>query len=255
MPPASRSDCSTKDVKIASDLAGELGVMAPVCAVTFNALANAREALGYSADFTAAHKILERRPSPARKRPDGCAEPCSRRGGVAPRLAAGTAAASAQAQDFPNRPIKLITLTTPGGSLDTVARTIARYLPDQIGGQQVVVENRVGAGGNIGADAVAKSPPDGYTIGMVTISTHGINPTLYGAKMPFDAVKDFAPIAPAVANNNIITVHPSVPAKNIPEFVAYLRANPGQGVVRLGRHRHLAASRRRIVQGDDRHAR
>jgi tripartite-type tricarboxylate transporter receptor subunit TctC len=167
-------------------------------------------------------------------------------------LLGASAPASAQGDGFPNRPIRLITLTTPGGSLDTVARIIARYLPDHIGGPQVVVENRVGAGGNIGADAVAKSPPDGYTIGMVTISTHGINPTLYGAKMPFDAVKDFAPIAPAVANNNIIAVHPSVPAANIPEFVAYLRANPDKvsfGSAGTGTSQHLAGELFKVMTG------
>src|SRR2546426_870174 len=100
-------------------------------------------------------------------------------------LAVGVSAGPAAAQDkFPSRPIKLITLTTPGGSLDLIARTLSRYLPDHFG-QQVYVETKVGAGGNIGADATAKSPPDGYTIGMVTIATHGINPTLNGAKMPF----------------------------------------------------------------------
>ena len=174
---------------------------------------------------------------------------------VAAALAAVCVAASvAQAQggNFPNRPIKLITLTSPGGSLDTVARIIARYLPDHLGGPQVVVENRVGAGGNIGADAVAKSPPDGYTIGMVTISTHGINPTLYGAKMPFDAVKDFAPIAPAVQNNNIITLHPSVPAKNVAEFVAYLKANPDKvsfGSAGTGTSQHLAGEMFKVLTG------
>ncbi|HVG50624.1 MAG TPA: tripartite tricarboxylate transporter substrate binding protein [Xanthobacteraceae bacterium] len=160
--------------------------------------------------------------------------------------------ANAQGGSFPNRPIKLITLTSPGGSLDTVARTIARYLPDHIAGAQVVVENRVGAGGNIGADAVAKSPSDGYTIGMVTISTHGINPTLYGAKMPFDAVKDFAPITPAVQNNNIITLHPSVPAKNVAEFVAYLKANPDKisfGSAGTGTSQHLAGEMFKVLTG------
>ncbi len=114
-------------------------------------------------------------------------------------------------------------------------------------------KNRVGAGGNIGADAIGKSAPDGYTIGMVTISTHGINLTLYGAKMPFDAVKDFAPITTAVTNNNIITAHPSVPANNIPEFVAYLRANPDKVSFRLRRYRHSQHSRRRDAENDDQH--
>jgi tripartite-type tricarboxylate transporter receptor subunit TctC len=155
----------------------------------------------------------------------------------------GVLLGTATAQDkFPSRPIKLITLTTPGGTLDLVARTLSRYLPDHLG-QQVYVETKVGAGGNIGADATAKSPPDGYTIGMVTISTHGINPTLYGAKMPFDAVKDFAPITLAAAVNNIAVLHPSVPAKNIKEFVAYLRANPDKlsfGSAGTGTSQHLA---------------
>jgi tripartite-type tricarboxylate transporter receptor subunit TctC len=151
-------------------------------------------------------------------------------------------AAVAQEDKFPSRPIKLITLTTAGGSLDLIARTISRYLPDHLG-QQVYVENKVGAGGNIGADATAKSPPDGYTIGMVTISTHGINPTLYGAKMPFDAVKDFAPITQAAAVNNIVALHPSIPAKTIPELVAYLKANPDKvsfGSAGTGTSQHLA---------------
>lgn len=174
------------------------------------------------------------------------------RAAVVAGLAFIATAAVAQTADFPNRPIRLITLTTAGGSLDTVARTIANYLPGQIGGPQVVVENRVGAGGNIGADAVAKAPPDGYTIGMITISTHGINPTLYGDKMPFDAVKDFAPIAPAVQNNNIIAVHPSVPAKNIPEFVAYLKANPDKvsfGSAGTGTSQHLAGELFKVMTG------
>lgn len=161
-------------------------------------------------------------------------------------------AAFGQGSDFPNRPVHLITLTTAGGSLDTVARTIANYLPGQIGGPQVVVENRVGAGGNIGADAVAKSAPDGYTIGMVTISTHGINPTLYGDKMPFDAVRDFAPIAPVVQNNNIIAIHPSIPAKDVPEFVAYLKANPDKvtfGSAGTGTSQHLAGELFKVMTG------
>jgi tripartite-type tricarboxylate transporter receptor subunit TctC len=158
-------------------------------------------------------------------------------------LAWSTLAGSATAQDnFPSRPIRLITLTTAGGTLDLIARIISRGLPDHLG-QQVVVENRVGAGGNIGADATAKSPPDGYTIGMVTISTHGINPTLYGSKMPFDAVKDFAPITLAAAVNNVVTLHPSIPAKNVAELVAYLKANPDKvsfGSAGTGTSQHLA---------------
>lgn len=162
------------------------------------------------------------------------------------------AAAPVLAQDsFPSRPIRLITLTSAGGSLDLVARTISRYLPDEFG-QQVYVENKVGAGGNIGADATAKAAPDGYTIGMVTISTHGINPTLYGAKMPFDAAKDFAPITLAANINNIVVVHPSVPAKNIQELIAYLKANPGKvsfGSAGTGTSQHLAGEMFKMMTG------
>ena len=107
---------------------------------------------------------------------------------------AALACAPAFAQaDFPNRPVKLITLSTAGGALDVLARLIADEISRNVG-QQVFVENRVGAGGNLGAEATAKSPPDGYTTGMVTVATHGINPTLYGDLIRFDAVKDFSPI-------------------------------------------------------------
>ena len=133
----------------------------------------------------------------------------------------------AQAQtpaDFPNRPIKLFTLTTAGGALDILARLIADDIAKNFG-QQVVVENRVGAGGNIGVEATAKSPADGYTIGMATVSTHGINPTLYGDLMRFDAVKDFAPIILAAETKNVIVVHPSIPAKSVPELIEIGRAH------------------------------
>jgi tripartite-type tricarboxylate transporter receptor subunit TctC len=162
-----------------------------------------------------------------------------------------TIPALAQGDAFPSRPIRLVTLTSAGGSLDLVARTISRYLPDEFG-QQVYVENKVGAGGNIGADAVAKSAPDGYTIGMVTISTHGINPTLYGAKMPFDAVKDFAPITQAANINNVVVLHPSIPAKNIQELIAYLKANPDKvsfGSAGTGTSQHLAGEMFKMMSG------
>jgi tripartite-type tricarboxylate transporter receptor subunit TctC len=159
--------------------------------------------------------------------------------------------ALAQGDVFPSRPIRLVTLTSAGGSLDLVARTISRYLPDEFG-QQVYVENKVGAGGNIGADAVAKAAPDGYTIGMVTISTHGINPTLYGSKMPFDAVKDFAPITQAANINNVVVLHPSIPAKNIQELIAYLKANPDKvsfGSAGTGTSQHLAGEMFKMMSG------
>ncbi len=167
-------------------------------------------------------------------------------------ICAGMSVAHAQVSaDFPNRPLKLITLTTAGGTLDILARMIA----DDIGrqwGQQMIVENRVGAGGNIGAEATARSAPDGYTIGMVTVSSHGINPTLYGDLMRYDAVKDFAPIILAAETKNVVVVHPSIPAKNVPELIAYAKANPDKisfGSAGTGTTQHLAGEMVKIMTG------
>ena len=165
--------------------------------------------------------------------------------------ASGAALAQSPAANFPNKPIRLITLTTAGGSLDILARMIA----DDIGkqwGQQVIVENRVGAGGNIGAEATARSAPDGYTIGMVTVSTHGVNPALYGERMRFDPVKDFAPIILAAELKNVVVVHPSVPAKTVPELVAYARANPDKvsfGSAGTGTTQHLSGEMVKMMTG------
>src|SRR3990170_3170507 len=142
-------------------------------------------------------------------------------------LAAAFLAFNALAQGFPTKPIRLITLTPAGGALDILARTLAQKMADSFG-QPVVVENRTGAGGNIGAEIVAKAAPDGYTIGMNTSSTHGINPSLYGKAMPFDAVKDFAPITIAAELKNVVVIHPSIPAHNIQELIRYARANPNK---------------------------
>ena len=146
------------------------------------------------------------------------------------------------AQEFPNRTIRLITLTTPGGALDVLARMIADDISKQLG-QQVIVENRVGAGGNVGAEATVRSDPDGYTIGMVTVSTHGINKALYGERMKWDPVKDSAPIILAAELKNVVVVHPSVPAKTVPELVAYAQAHPGKisfGSAGTGTTQHLS---------------
>jgi tripartite-type tricarboxylate transporter receptor subunit TctC len=151
-------------------------------------------------------------------------------------------AAPSAAQTFPAKPIRLITLTTAGGSLDTLARLIAARLTDQMG-QSVVVENRTGAGGNVGAEAIAKSAPDGYTIGMNTVSTHGINPSLYGASMPFDAVRDFAPITQVAELKNVAVVTPSLPVRSAQELILHARANPNKlsfGSAGSGTSQHLS---------------
>ena len=143
---------------------------------------------------------------------------------------------------FPNKSIRLVTLTAAGGTLDLVARSVGQKLAEQMG-QAVLVENRLGAGGNVGADIVAKAAPDGYTIGMNTVSTHGINPTLYGAAMPYDAVKDFSPLTLVAESKNVVVVHPSIPVNNAQELVRYAKANPNKlsfGSAGSGTSQHLS---------------
>jgi len=130
------------------------------------------------------------------------------------------------AADFPNRPIKLIVPFAAGGSTDMVARLLADKMSVVLG-KSVVVDNKGGAGGSIGADAIAKAAPDGYTIGMATVSTHGANPAIFN-KLPYDAIKDFAPITNVMSVPSVFVVHPSVPAKTMKEFIALAKANPGK---------------------------
>jgi tripartite-type tricarboxylate transporter receptor subunit TctC len=128
---------------------------------------------------------------------------------------------------YPNKPIKLIVPFPAGGSVDVTSRALAQKLSEQLG-QQVVVENRAGAGGNIGMDAVAKSAPDGYTIGMGALSTHAVNPALY-PKMPFDAVKDFAPISLVVVTPNVLVTNPAVlPANDVAGIIDFAKKNSGK---------------------------
>lgn len=125
---------------------------------------------------------------------------------------------------WPAKPIRMIVGFAAGGSTDVTARIIAQALTDRLG-QPVVVENRGGAGGNIGADAVAKAEPDGYTLLMATSSTFAANPNLYKS-LPFDVRNDFAPITVTAFIPNLLVVNPSVPANNVADFIAYLKANP-----------------------------
>ena len=115
----------------------------------------------------------------------------------------------ASAQVYPTKPVKIVVTIGPGSSADILARIVADELGRRLG-QSVIVENKPGAGGNIAADSVAKSAPDGYTLLMATISTHAINAAMY-EKMPFDPVRDFAPIALLAANPNVLVVLPSLP--------------------------------------------
>ena len=136
------------------------------------------------------------------------------------------ASTDAAAQTYPSRPVKLVVPFPPGGPLDIIGRAIAQKLTEAWG-QSVVVDNRPGAGGNIGADLVAKSAPDGYTVVMGALSTHAVNPSLY-AKMPYDAVKDFAPITLVAITPNVLVVNASLPVNSAKEFVAYAKANTGK---------------------------
>ncbi len=140
-------------------------------------------------------------------------------------LAATIWTGAAAAQDsYPNRPIRLVVPFAAGGSTDIVARIIAAKMGDILK-QPVVVDNRGGAGGNVGAAAVARAAPDGYTVLMGTVATHAINPALY-TKMPYDPVKDFAPVSLLVNVPNVVIVHPSLNVKTTAELIALLKANP-----------------------------
>ena len=132
---------------------------------------------------------------------------------------------AAQAQSYPAKPIRLIAPFPPGGSTDLLARLIGQKLTEAWG-QQVVVENRGGAGGTIGVELAARAAPDGYTIVMGHIGTFGANPTLY-PKLPYDAIKDFAPITLLAMVPNAMVVHPAFPARTVKEFLAIARAKPG----------------------------
>jgi len=140
--------------------------------------------------------------------------------------AAAILASPAFAQSFPTRPITLVVPFAAGGSTDVVARIVGQKM-SEILGQQVVIENRAGAGGNIGAAAVAKAAPDGYTILMGTISTHTLNPIM-GKTKPYDPVKDFAPIALLVNVPNVLVVHESLGVNSVQELIALLKKEPGK---------------------------
>jgi tripartite-type tricarboxylate transporter receptor subunit TctC len=131
----------------------------------------------------------------------------------------------AHAQPYPSKPIRFVVPFPPGGPLDIMGRGIAQKL-QEAWGQPVVVENRPGAGGGIGADLVAKSPGDGYTLLMGAVSTHAINPSLY-AKIPYDPQKDFVPVALVAQVPNVLVVNPSLPVQTVQELIAYARAKPG----------------------------
>jgi tripartite-type tricarboxylate transporter receptor subunit TctC len=143
-------------------------------------------------------------------------------------LAAGIAALPAmspiaRAQAYPTRPVRLIVPLAAGGATDIVARLMGQWLSERLG-HPFIIENRPGAGGNIGTEAVVRAPPDGYTL-LVASTTNAINATLY-EKLNFNFIRDTAPVATISRNTLVMVVHPSIPAKTVPEFIAYAKANP-----------------------------
>ena len=136
------------------------------------------------------------------------------------------AATSLHAQSYPSKPVRVITPFTAGSAIDTLARVVGQKL-SEVWGQQVVIDNRVGANGIIGTEAAAKAPPDGYTLYLGNISTLAINSHLY-TKLPYDPVKDFAPITLAAGIQLALVVHPSLPVKSVKELIALAKAHPGQ---------------------------
>jgi len=148
---------------------------------------------------------------------------------------------AAEVQNYPSRPVRFILPIAPGGGTDLVARVLAQKVNEKWP-QPIVVDNRAGAGGTIGVDLAAKAAPDGYTILMGYFAPIGVNPSL--AKLPYDPVRDFAGVTLVATSQNLLAVHPSVPAKTVKEFIALLRAKPGQltyGSGGMGSAMHVSA--------------
>jgi tripartite-type tricarboxylate transporter receptor subunit TctC len=148
-----------------------------------------------------------------------------RRFAIAVTAAALLCAAPAISQSYPSKPVRLIAASSPGSAVDIVARIVAQKLGDQLG-QQVIVDNRAGAGGNLGAEIAAKTAPDGYTLFMGT-PAQAINSGLY-RKLNYDLVRDFAPVSLVTTGQYVIVVHPSLPVKSVKELITLARARPGQ---------------------------
>jgi tripartite-type tricarboxylate transporter receptor subunit TctC len=160
------------------------------------------------------------------------------------------AASLVQAQAWPSRPIKYIVPFAPGGTTDILARMVAPKLSEALG-QPVVVENRPGQAGSLGAAELARAVPDGHTIGGGTISSHAINVSLY-SKLPYDPLKDFSPITMLATLPNMLVVHPSIPANSVQELVAFLKANPNRhsfGSAGNGTSQHMSGELFKTMTG------
>jgi tripartite-type tricarboxylate transporter receptor subunit TctC len=160
---------------------------------------------------------------------------------IALLVATLSAAPAALAQTYPSRPINLVVPYAPGGATDLLGRAVAQKLGEALG-QSVIVVNRGGAGGNVGAESVAKAAPDGYNLLVGTIGTHAINSSIY-ASMPFDPVKDFAPVSLMLTNQLVLLVNPAIPARNVAELVAHSKTRGTRlffGSAGTGSSHHLA---------------
>lgn len=165
-------------------------------------------------------------------------------------IALSAVPASAQPAAWPAKPIRYIVPFAPGGTTDILARVVGEKLSVALG-QQIVVDNKPGQGGSLGSAELARAAPDGYTIGGGTISSHGINATLYD-KLPYDPVTSFAPITLYATQPNVLLVHPSVPAKNVAEFIQLLKANPEKysfGSAGTGTSQHISGEMFKTMAG------
>lgn len=169
--------------------------------------------------------------------------------GVVAAMVLALAAASAAGQSFPTRPIRLIVPFPPGGATDTFSRAAAVEMTKSLG-QTVIVENRPGAGTTIGADVVAKSPPDGHTLFFTDLSTHTITSSLY-SRLPYHPLRDFAPVAPVNSSPLLLVAHPSVGAKTVRGLVAVAKKHPGITLANsgIGTVTHMTAEKFRLRAG------
>ena len=166
-------------------------------------------------------------------------------------LALASFAAHAQG-DYPGKPVQLVVPFASGGPTDTIARQVGQKLGERLG-KPVVIVNKPGAGGNLGSASVATSPPDGYTLLLGTVSTHGINPSLYKA-MPYDHRKDFVAIAQLTLVPSVLVVNKDLPVKSVPELLEYLKKNPGKvfyATPGAGTSIHLASELMKMMSGTD----
>lgn len=161
-------------------------------------------------------------------------------------------AAAQRAAQYPTKSVMLVVPFVPGGPTDVLGRIVAQKLSERLG-KPIVVMNRPGAGGNTGSATVATATPDGYTLVLGTVSTHGINPSLY-RNMPYDHKKDFAPVSQVSIVPNILVVNPSVPVRTVPELISYLKQNPGKvfyATPGAGTSIHLASELFKMMSGTE----